>query len=61
MKRALAQLLCGLVFGLALAFAGMTFPGKVLAFLEVAGAWDASLLFVLGGAAVTTCLAIRRL
>ena len=57
MKRALAQLLCGLVFGLGLAIAGMTFPGKVLAFLDVAGAWDASLLFVLGGAVATAALA----
>ena len=57
MKRAVAQLLCGLVFGLGLALAGMTFPGKVLAFLDVAGDWDASLLFVLGGAVVTTALA----
>jgi len=47
-----AALLAGVVFGVGLALAQMTDPNKVLAFLDVTGgAWDASLLFVLGGAA----------
>lgn len=44
--------LAGLVFGLGLILSGMTDPGKVLAFLDVAGAWDPSLAFVMGGGIV---------
>lgn len=40
----------GLMFGLGLAISGMTQPGKVVAFLDVSGAWDPSLAFVMGGA-----------
>jgi uncharacterized protein len=46
----LVALACGLVFGLGLLGSGMADPVKVLAFLDVAGAWDPSLLFVMGGA-----------
>lgn len=45
-----SQLLSGLIFGLGLALAGMTSPQKVLAFLDVTGDWDPSLLLVLGAA-----------
>ncbi len=40
----------GLVFGLGLILAGMTDPGKVKGFLDLAGAWDPSLALVMGGA-----------
>ena len=40
----------GLVFGVGLIVSGMTDPGKVIGFLDVAGAWDPSLAFVMGGA-----------
>lgn len=43
----------GLVFGLGLMLAGMTSPDKVLAFLDLAGRWDPSLAFVMGGAVLT--------
>jgi uncharacterized membrane protein YedE/YeeE len=43
-------LISGLVFGLGLILGGMTNPAKVLAFLDVAGYWDPSLAFVMGGA-----------
>lgn len=46
----LVQLLAGVILGLGLALAGMTSPHKVLAFLDVSGHWDPSLLFVLGSA-----------
>jgi uncharacterized membrane protein YedE/YeeE len=46
----LGALLAGLVFGLGLIAAGMTNPAKVLAFLDLAGAWDPSLALVMGGA-----------
>ena len=41
---------CGLLFGLGLILAGMTNPAKVIAFLDLAGAWDPSLALVMGGA-----------
>lgn len=40
----------GLVFGWGLLLSGMTDPGKVQGFLDLAGAWDPSLAFVMGGA-----------
>lgn len=46
----------GLVFGLGLAVASMTDPAKVLGFLDLAGAWDPSLAFVLAGAVVVTTI-----
>jgi len=38
------------VFGLGLILAGMTDPGKVIGFLDLAGLWDPSLALVMGGA-----------
>lgn len=52
-------LLVGIIFGFGLALSGMTHPEKVLGFLDMAGAWDASLLFVLGGAVGVTLLTFR--
>jgi len=43
----------GLVFGAGLAIARMTDPRVVLAFLDVTGAWNPSLLLVMAGAAST--------
>jgi hypothetical protein len=40
----------GLIFGLGLIVSGMTNPAKVIGFLDLAGAWDPSLAFVMGGA-----------
>lgn len=51
--RTLIAFLSGLVFGLGLLVSGMSSPDKVLAFLDLAGAWDPSLAFVLGGAVMT--------
>jgi len=45
-----AALLSGLIFGLGLVLSGMTDPAKVLSFLDVAGPWDPSLMFVMLGA-----------
>ena len=42
--------IAGLLFGLGLLLAGMANPRKVLAFLDVAGAWDPSLALVMVGA-----------
>ncbi|MFL9670891.1 DUF6691 family protein [Variovorax sp. AB1(2024)] len=60
---ALASLLAGLVFGLGLIVSGMANPAKVLGFLDLAGAWDPSLAFVMAGAiavAMAGFLAARR-
>ena len=44
-----SEFLIGLFFGWGLLISGMTDPGKVLGFLDLAGAWDPSLAFVMGG------------
>lgn len=43
----LSAFISGLLFGLGLLLAGMANPTKVLAFLDVAGAWDPSLALVM--------------
>lgn len=45
----LTAFFAGLLFGLGLLLAGMASPAKVLAFLDLAGAWDPSLALVMGG------------
>jgi uncharacterized membrane protein YedE/YeeE len=50
MARNLTALLAGLLFGIGLAVSGMMDPAKVLGFLDVAGDWDPTLAFVMGGA-----------
>lgn len=51
--------LTGLVFGIGIAVSGMMNPAKVLNFFDVAGRWDASLAFVMGGALIVTALGYR--
>ena len=46
----LAAFACGLIFGFGLVLSGMTDPQKVQGFLDLAGDWDVSLAFVMGGA-----------
>lgn len=43
-------LIVGFVFGIGLIVSGMTDPAKVIGFLDLAGSWDPSLAFVMGGA-----------
>ena len=45
-----ASFCCGLVFGIGLLISRMTEPQKVLGFLDILGAWDATLAFVMAGA-----------
>ncbi len=52
--RILAALAAGIVFGFGLSLSGMLNPARVQGFLDVAGAWDPSLVFVLGGAVTVT-------
>lgn len=56
---ALGALLSGALFGLGLSISQMINPAKVLNFLDVAGYWDPSLLFVLGGAVLVTLVGFR--
>ncbi|NEX60985.1 YeeE/YedE family protein [Noviherbaspirillum galbum] len=50
-------LFAGLLFGLGLILSGMTDPAKVQGFLDLAGRWDPSLAFVMGGAVLVGSLA----
>ncbi|MBK0328072.1 YeeE/YedE family protein [Rhodobacteraceae bacterium F11138] len=52
-------LVTGLVFGTGIAISGMMDPAKVLNFFDLAGAWDPSLAFVMGGALVVTFIGYR--
>ena len=45
-----AALVAGIVFGIGLVVSQMIDPGKVLAFLDIAGKWDPSLALVMAGA-----------
>ena len=54
-----AGLGCGIVFGLGLAISGMMNPAKVIGFLDVAGDWDPTLAFVMGGALLVAAPAYR--
>jgi len=47
---AIAALVCGFIFGWGLLISGMVRPAKVLAFLDIFGAWDASLAVVMAAA-----------
>ncbi|XKE44664.1 YeeE/YedE family protein [Halomonas organivorans] len=57
--RFLMAYIAGLLFGLGLAVSGMTDPARVLGFLDILGAWDPTLMFVLGGAVVTNFFGYR--
>lgn len=54
-----SALLIGALFGLGIAVSGMANPAKVINFFDVAGTWDPSLIFVMGGALVTTAIGYR--
>jgi len=59
MLRILVNLFAGALFGLGLAVSGMVDPAKVIGFLDVAGDWDPTLAFVMGGALLVTIPAFR--
>jgi uncharacterized protein len=46
----LMEFIAGLLFGIGLLLSGLTDPGKVTGFLDLAGAWDPSLALVMAGA-----------
>lgn len=53
----LSAFAAGLLFGLGLIVSHMANPAKVLGFLDLAGRWDPSLAFVMGGAIAIGTLA----
>lgn len=61
MKSNLTAFVAGVVFAVGLAVAGMTDANKVIAFLDVAGDWDPSLAFVMGGAIAVHAVAYQLL
>lgn len=62
MSRLFVAVVCGLLFGAGMVVSDMINPARVLAFLDVAGDWDPSLAYVMGGALIPSSLAylIRR-
>lgn len=52
----IASFIAGLVFGVGLLISGMTEPSKVIGFLDIFGAWDATLAFVMAGAVAVSAI-----
>ena len=59
MRETAAGLIAGLLFGLGLCLSGMTDPAVVQGFLDIAGAWNPALIFVMAGGVVVTFLGYR--
>ena len=59
MKQTVIALAAGLIFGAGLAISGMADPQRVQAFLDLFGAWDPTLAFVMGGAMIPMAIAWR--
>ena len=57
--RYISTYIIGLIFGLGISFSGMSNPAKVINFFDVAGSWDPSLAFVMGGALIVTFIGYR--
>ena len=59
MNKLVSAFAIGGIFGLGIAVSGMINPAKVLNFFDVAGTWDPSLIFVMGGGLVTAFIGYR--
>ncbi len=59
MRPIIAGLLTGFLFGLGLCVSAMTNPAVVIGFLDVAGFWNPTLLFVMAGGVVVTFIGYR--
>lgn len=59
MRRYLPPLASGTLFGAGLALGGMTDPARVRGFLDLAGEWDPTLAFVMGGAVLVMAVVWR--
>ena len=58
-RPALPALVSGTLFGAGLALGGMTDPARVRGFLDLFGAWDPTLAFVMGGAVLVMAIVWR--
>lgn len=56
-RAGLVPLAAGTIFGAGLTIGGMTDPARVRGFLDLFGAWDPTLAFVMGGAVLVMALA----
>lgn len=54
-----SALVSGLVFGIGMAISGMTNTERVQGFLDLAGAWDPTLAFVMGGGLIVTFIGYK--
>lgn len=59
MNKLISAFLIGGVFGLGIAVSGMINPAKVLNFFDIAGTWDPSLIFVMGGGLAVAFIGYR--
>lgn len=59
MQKLVSAFAIGSVFGIGIAISGMANPAKVLNFFDIAGTWDPSLIFVMGGALLTAAVGYR--
>jgi uncharacterized protein len=54
-----SSFIAGLLFAIGLGVAGMTQPQKIIAFLDITGSWNPSLMFVMGGALAVHLVSYR--
>jgi uncharacterized membrane protein YedE/YeeE len=59
MREVIAGVSTGFIFGLGLCLSRMSDPAVVLGFLDIAGVWDPTLLFVMAGGVAVTYLGYR--
>ena len=55
----ISAFLIGSLFGLGIIIGGMGNPAKIMNFFDIAGTFDPSLIFVMGGALITTFIGYR--
>jgi uncharacterized membrane protein YedE/YeeE len=61
MNKLVSAFVIGGIFGLGIAISGMANPAKVLNFFDLAGSWDPSLAFVMGGGLAVAFVGYRLL
>ena len=59
MSRVFFALIIGMIFGSGIAISGMANPAKIMNFFDIAGTWDPSLAFVMGGALIVTAIGYK--
>ena len=53
------SILAGIIFGVGLMLSDMVNPARVLNFLDIAGSWDPTLIFVMAGGLIVTTLGYK--